>query len=47
MSLSCVVPGSLEPFLAGIVCEDVNWKDGEYDTLNNCVLPRNSFIKHE
>lgn len=38
MSLSYVVPGSLEPLLARIVCEDVNGKDSECDTLNNCVF---------
>lgn len=38
MSLSYVVPGSLESLLAGIVCEDVNGKDSECDTLNNCVF---------
>lgn len=38
MSLSYVVPCSLEPLRAGIVCEDVNGKDSECDTLNNCVF---------
>lgn len=38
MSLSYVVPGYLEPLIAGIVCEDLNGKDSECDTLNSCVF---------
>lgn len=32
MSLSYVVRGYLQSFIAGLVCEDVNGKANEYDT---------------
>lgn len=46
MSLSYVVRGYLQSFIAGIVCEDVNGKANESDTLDN-RLSHNPCIKNE
>lgn len=38
MSLSCVVPGNFQSFIAGVVCEDMSVEANEFNPLDSCVF---------